>query len=183
MTSRPAEAQIPSALTPIFGAERAATREAAALHFRAKLAFETDASDVFAEQRAAQHGAAQHGKPSFVLIDTRSDAAWAQGRAAGAVHLPTARIAAEATELFAPGTKLVVYCWSPGCNGGTKAALALSLLGYEVREMIGGFEYWAREGYPVQTDAGTEARPVDPLVGPAAGPAAGSGASGVSCAC
>lgn len=167
--------------TSIFGAERAATSEAAALHFRAKLAFETDASDVYAEmQSAEQRGTAERGAPSFVLVDTRSDAAWAQGRAAGAVHLPTARIAAEAGALFAPGTKLVVYCWSPGCNGGTKAALALSLLGYEVREMIGGFEYWAREGYPVQTDAGTAARPVDPLVGPASGSTAGAG---VSCAC
>lgn len=156
---------------PIFGAEGAWTPEAASAHFRAKLACETDASDVDAEQRS--------GTPGFVLVDTRSDAAWAQGRAAGAVHLPTARIAAEAATLFAPGTKLVVYCWSPGCNGGTKAALALSLLGYEVREMIGGFEYWAREGYPVQTDAGTAARPVDPLVGPASG----SATAGVSCAC
>ncbi|MET1020121.1 MAG: rhodanese-like domain-containing protein [Microterricola sp.] len=170
MTLSPA--QTPPA--SVFGAERASTPEAAALHFRAKLAFETDASDVAAEQRA--------GTPGFVLVDTRSDVAWAQGRAAGAVHLPTARIAAEAAALFEPGTKLVVYCWSPGCNGGTKAALALSLLGYEVREMIGGFEYWAREGYPVQTDDGVRARLVDPLVGPASGSAAEAGA-GVSCAC
>lgn len=173
MTPSSAETQTESAPehTPIFAAERAATSEQAVAHFRAKLEFETDASDVAAEQRA--------GTPGFVLVDTRSDAAWAQGRAAGAVHLPTARIATEASTLFAPGTTLVVYCWSPGCNGGTKAALALSLLGYEVREMIGGFEYWAREGYPVQTDAGVQARPVDPLVGPASGIAS----AGVSCAC
>lgn len=155
------------ARAPLFGAERASSSEQAVAHFRAKLAFETDASDVYAEQQAASQ--------SFVLIDTRSDAAWAQGRAVGAVHLPTARIAAEAPGLFAPGTNLVVYCWSPGCNGSTKAALTLALLGYEVREMIGGFEYWAREGYPVQTDAGVSTHSVDPLVGPAQ--------AGVSCAC
>lgn len=153
--------------TPMFGAERASTAEQAVAHFRAKLAFETDASDVFVEQQAPT--------ASFVLVDTRSDAAWAQGRAVGAVHLPTARIASEAAELFAPGTNLVVYCWSPGCNGSTKAALALALLGYEVREMIGGFEYWAREGYPVETDSGVNSHAVDPLVGP-------SGA-GISCDC
>lgn len=152
---------------PMFGAERASTREEAVAHFRAKLAFETDASDVYAEQQA--------GSPSFVLVDTRSDAAWAQGRAVGAVHLPTARITAEAEALFEPGASIVVYCWSPGCNGSTKAALALTLLGFEVREMIGGFEYWAREGYPVQTDASTSTRVVDPLVGPSE--------AGVSCAC
>lgn len=158
---------IGTAHTPMFGAERASTREQAVAHFRAKLALETDASDVYAEQQAEGQ--------SFVLVDTRSDAAWAQGRAVGAVHLPTARIADEALGLFAPGTNLVVYCWSPGCNGSTKAALTLALLGYEVREMIGGFEYWAREGYPVQTDAGVTAHNVDPLVGPSE--------AEVSCAC
>lgn len=151
----------------MFGAVRASTSEHAIAHFRAKLAFETDASDVYAEQ--------QSGEPSFVLVDTRSDAAWAQGHALQAIHLPTARIAAEASALFEAGTNIVVYCWSPGCNGSTKAALALALLGYEVREMIGGFEYWAREGYPVQTDAGVSSRAVDPLVGPSA--------AGVSCDC
>ena len=181
MTPSPADTQTAStpARTPIFAAERASTSEQAVAHFRAKLAFETDASDVYAEQQA--------GTPRFVLVDTRSEVAWAQGRASGAVHLPTARITTDAATLFAPDTKLVVYCWSPGCNGGTKAALALSLLGYEVREMIGGFEYWAREGYPVQTDAGAEARLVDPLVGPvstvASTPASEPGAPGVSCAC
>ena len=32
--------------------------------------------------------------------------------------------------------------------------LALSLLGHRVREMLGGFEYWAREGLPVATAEG-----------------------------
>lgn len=162
-----------SAATPIFGTEPAASPAEAVAHFRAKLAFETDASDVHAELEA--------GAASFVLVDTRGDAAWAQGRAAGAVHLPTARILSEAGALFPAGTNIVVYCWSPGCNGSTKAALALALQGYAVREMIGGFEYWAREGYPVQTDAGTAARAVDELVGPVAAP--GAGAAGIRCEC
>ena len=43
----------------------------------------------------------------------------------------------------------VAYCWGAGRNGATRAALALALLGFRVREMIGGFEYWAREGLPL----------------------------------
>ena len=31
--------------------------------------------------------------------------------------------------------------------------------------MIGGFEYWAREGYPVVTDEGERRHPIDPLTG------------------
>jgi 3-mercaptopyruvate sulfurtransferase SseA len=60
----------------------------------------------------------------------------------------------------------VVYCWGPGCNGSTRAALAFALLGYEVKEMIGGYEYWAREGYPIEGAAGRIEHPLDPLTAP-----------------
>ena len=63
------------------------------------------------------------------------------------------------------GTEVVVYCWSPGCNAGAKGALEFAKLGYSVREMIGGFEYWVREGYPVENADGVHRRPVDPLTG------------------
>jgi rhodanese-related sulfurtransferase len=35
----------------------------------------------------------------------------------------------------------------PGCNGSTKAALRLAALGFQVKEMIGGVEWWERDGY------------------------------------
>ena len=35
--------------------------------------------------------------------------------------------------------------------------------GYRVREMLGGFEYWAREGLPVATPDGVRTPAVDPL--------------------
>ena len=47
-------------------------------YFSAKLAHETDASDVYAAQKDGDR---------FVLVDVRSDEAWAQGRITGAVHL------------------------------------------------------------------------------------------------
>ena len=131
----------------------------AVAHFTARLRFETDPSDVRADQQAGER---------FVLVDSRGDAAWRQGRATGAVHLPTARIAAEGPALVPAGTPVVVYCWGPGCNGATRAALAFARLGYEVREMLGGFEYWAREGLPVETDDGPLVRAADPLTAPVA---------------
>ncbi|MEQ1737848.1 MAG: rhodanese-like domain-containing protein [Rhodoglobus sp.] len=135
-----------------------ATDTAAAIaHFERKLRYETDPSDVRWAQLAGEN---------LLLVDSRGDAAWAQGRAAGAVHLPTAQIAARATAEIAAGTEVIVYCWSPGCNGSTKAALEFARLGYTVREMIGGFEYWAREGYPVLDDNGPIHRNVDELTGP-----------------
>jgi len=135
--------------------------------FRRRLRFETDASDVFAAQQSGE---------DFVLLDSRSAAAWAQGHAAGAIHMPTREIADRAGAELRSGVPIVVYCWSPGCNGGVRAALELSLLGFEAKEMIGGFEYWAREGYPVEDGSGIHRRAVDPLTGPLS-------ASAASCAC
>ncbi|GAA2923526.1 hypothetical protein GCM10010458_01010 [Microbacterium luteolum] len=124
--------------------------------FAAKLAYETDASDVHAARKAGD---------DLVVIDVRSDEAWAQGRVAGAVHMHYSEIATRAPREIAADAEVVVYCWSPGCNAGAKGALEFAKLGYRVREMIGGFEYWVREGYPVEDADGIHHRPVDPLTG------------------
>ena len=137
-------------------------RAAAAEHFAAKLRYATDPSDVYAAQ--------QGGTPDFVVVDSRGEAAWAQGHIPGAIHLPTRDIPQRAAELLDPSVPVVTYCWGPGCDGATRAALALTLEGFEVQEMIGGFEYWAREGLPVSTAGGTSTRATDPLTAPVSGP-------------
>jgi rhodanese-related sulfurtransferase len=111
----------------------AVTGAIAIKYFAAKLALETDVSDVYA--------ALSSGQPGFVLVDSRSRAAWDQGHVPGAIHLPTQEIGQRAGELIASGTAVVAYCWGPACNGATRAALEFAKLGYPVREMIGGFEY------------------------------------------
>jgi len=133
-----------------------ATPEQLAAFFATKLASETDASDVRAAQKAGE---------DFALIDVRSAEAFAQGHAAGAIHMPYREIAERAPREIPLGRPVVVYCWSPGCNAGAKGALEFARLGYQVREMIGGFEYWAREGYAVDTADGRAPRMKDPLVG------------------
>ncbi len=123
-------------------------------YFAAKLSFETDVSDVAA--------ALATGAPGFVLIDSRGAGAWRQGRIPGATHLPTAELADRLDSLNRT-TPVVTYCWGPGCNGATRSALAFAQNGFTVREMIGGFEYWVREGFAVQTDEGTSQPVADPL--------------------
>ena len=149
----------------VLGVPPAATAVAVA-HFAARLAFEADVSDVRADLLAAV--------PGLVVVDSRSDASWGQGHIPGALHIPTARIAELAPRLVDPAATVVTYCWGPGCNGATRAALEFARLGYAVKEMLGGFEYWAREGFPYDTDLGPEQRPVDDLTAPR---------SGISCAC
>jgi rhodanese-related sulfurtransferase len=129
-------------------------------YFAAKLAFQTDVSDVHATLDTRD----------FALVDSRGTVAWEQGHIPGAIHLPTAEIPARAAALLDPAVPVVTYCWGPGCDGATKAALAFARLGYQVKEMIGGIEYWIREGFAVQTATGPLTRPADPLTAPVTGP-------------
>lgn len=146
--------------------ETVSVDQAAIAHFFAKLAYESDVSDV--------HAALELGEPDFVLVDSRSRESWDQGRIPGAIHLPTREIAERAATLVPAGTAVVTYCWGPGCNGATRAALEFAKLGYPVREMIGGFEYWAREGFAYDTAWGPREPAADPLAAPV---------DGTSCAC
>ena len=100
-------------------------------YFEARLSHETDAADV----------AAELGSAVYTLVDTRSEKAYDAGHLPGAISLKRDPL---------PDGPLVVYCWGPGCNAATKAAARISALGREVKEMIGGFEYYVREGYPVE---------------------------------
>jgi rhodanese-related sulfurtransferase len=134
------------------------TLSSAVAFFESRLAFQTDVADV--------HAAFAGDDPGFVLVDSRGSAAWAQGRIPGAVHLPTAEIPERARLVLDQGRPVVTYCWGPGCNGATRAALALARLGYVVQEMLGGIEYWTREGFPVETDAGLTHPEPDPLTTP-----------------
>jgi len=143
-----------------------ASPTAAATHFAARLSFETDVSDVHADLEA--------GRPGLVVVDTRSEVAWVRGHLPGALHLPGADIAERAVALVPRGALVVTYCWGPGCNGATRGALAFARLGYRVKEMIGGYEYWVREGFAVHTADGVRRSPPDPLTAPA---------TGVACAC
>ena len=145
----------------------AARPEEAAAHFGARLRYETDVSDVHADLSARVAG--------VVVVDSRGEEAWRQGHLPGAVHLPTAEIPRLHAQRIPAGAAVVVtYCWGPGCNGATRAAYELARLGYPVKEMIGGYEYWVEEGFPVRTTAGLTTRPANPLR---------ALASGISCDC
>ncbi|MDA2892517.1 rhodanese-like domain-containing protein [Mycolicibacterium sp. BiH015] len=124
--------------------------------FAAKLAYEIDAADLAAARTSGR---------GPIVVDTRSAAAWEQGHLPGALHIPGGELCAcAADELPDRDADIVVYCWGPGCNGATKAAFTLSGMGYRrVRELIGGFEYWAREGLSVVTANGRTRRMPDSL--------------------
>ena len=117
----------------------AAAADIATAHFAAKLAFETDCSDVQA--------AFASGKVDFVLLDVRSPTLFAQSHIPGAINLPHGKMTAHRMSAWPADTLFVVYCAGPHCNGADKAALRLSRLGLSVKLMIGGMTGWADERF------------------------------------
>jgi rhodanese-related sulfurtransferase len=119
----------------------AASPELAHRHFLARLTVETDCADVAADLA--------EGITDYTIVDVRGPESYARGHVPGALNAPSGAIdATVAAEL--PEGLLVVYCWGPGCNGAQKAAWALTAHGRQVKEMIGGMEYWIREGQPIE---------------------------------
>lgn len=119
----------------------AADPTAAAKHFLARLSLETDPSDV--------HHDMQNGIGGFVVVDVRSAEAFAKGHLPNATSLPHPTIGSQTTAGLPQDAVLVLYCWGPHCNAAQKAGAKLAALGFRVKEMIGGFQYWKSEGYPV----------------------------------
>lgn len=117
----------------------AASSDVAVAHFAGLLSFETDCWDV--------HEAMGTERADFVLLDVRSDAAYAAGHVAGAVSMPRAVITDERLGAYPADTVFVVYCNGPHCNGADKAALRLAQLGHPVKKMIGGITGWLDEGF------------------------------------
>ncbi len=110
----------------------------ASRHFASKLSVETDPSDVMLDLQRGQNG--------FIIVDVRSTDDYEESHVDGAISFPYRQINAETVTRLPKDKLIVVYCWGPGCNASTKAALRLSTLGYRVKEMIGGLEYWKKDG-------------------------------------
>jgi rhodanese-related sulfurtransferase len=123
--------------------------EAARRHFAAKLSVETDPYDVKTDL--------DRNPNAFVLADVRTADAYRECHAVGAINLPARQINAETTRHLDKRVPVVTYCYGPGCNSSTKAALRLAVLGFQVKEMIGGIEYWRHQGFPIEGTLGAAA--------------------------
>ncbi|BAN97049.1 rhodanese domain-containing protein [Plautia stali symbiont] len=106
-----------------------------------KLSYYTDAWDLAAD--LAQ------GVTQIVVIDARSRDAYQAGHICGALSLPHREMDAASTARLDRHCVYVTYCDGIGCNGSTKAALKLAQLGFEVKELIGGLDFWKRDGHPM----------------------------------
>ena len=114
--------------------------------YQRKLAYEMDSADLYE--------AVAKGEP-IVIVDGRPATAHAKERIPGAISLPHREISFNTTESLDKSKLYVCYCDGIGCNASTKTALKLLTLGFQVRELIGGLDWWKRDGHATH---GTEAR-------------------------
>jgi rhodanese-related sulfurtransferase len=113
-------------------------------HYAAKLAYETDSWDLRAALAAGEN---------IIVVDARSPEAWRRERIPGAINLPHRTMSPETTRALDRGALVIVYCDGIGCNASTKGALNLARLGFQVRELIGGLDWWKRDGHATEGEA------------------------------
>ncbi|WP_411349011.1 rhodanese-like domain-containing protein [Paenibacillus sp. WLX2291] len=118
-------------------------------YWNMRLSCETDVSDVAADL--------EKGNAPFKLLDVRSEADYEKAHVAGAISLPGRQINEQTTADWDREQVVIVYCWGPACNGATKAAAKLAQLGFQVKEMLGGIEYWRLEGGTLEGSLGNDA--------------------------
>lgn len=127
------------------------SQQAQMAFFQSKLAHEMDSWDVFEALEAGEN---------LVIVDGRSEEAFEVEHIPGALNLPHREICSNATSHLDKTQVHVCYCDGIGCNASTKTALKLLTLGFEVRELIGGLDWWKRDGYATSGKRGAEGKEI-----------------------
>ncbi|WP_163718317.1 rhodanese-like domain-containing protein [Mangrovibacterium lignilyticum] len=115
--------------------------EAQVAFYKQKLQYETDSWDLAEALKSTN---------DIVVIDARAVSAWEKEHIPGSTNLPHREINNQSTENLDRSKLYITYCDGIGCNASTKAAFQLSRLGFRVKELIGGLDWWKRDGYETQ---------------------------------
>jgi len=114
-------------------------------HYESKLAYEIDSWDLKVALDAGEN---------VIVIDARSPEAYAREHIPGAISLPHRQMNADTTATLDRTALVVAYCDGIGCNASTKGALAMARLGFRVKELMGGLDWWKRDGHPTSASPG-----------------------------
>ena len=114
-------------------------------HYESKLAFETDSWDL---------KVALESDENVVVIDARSSQAFQREHIPGAINIPHRYMSEKTTSNLDKSALMVTYCDGIGCNASTKGALNMAKLGFRVKELIGGLDWWKRDGHQTECAAG-----------------------------
>jgi rhodanese-related sulfurtransferase len=110
-------------------------------YYENKLAYEIDSWDLSVALDAGEN---------IVVIDARSFEAYQKEHLPGAISLPHKIMTAATTAALDKTALVVCYCDGIGCNASTRGALNMTKLGFRVRELIGGLDWWKRDNHPTE---------------------------------
>jgi rhodanese-related sulfurtransferase len=117
------------------------SREQMLEHLEFQLSAYADPADVFHDL--------EQGVKGFVVVDARNARAFERGHVPGAISLPHSQMSEATTRELSKDLVYIVYCDGIGCNASTHGAYKLTRLGFKAKEMIGGLDFWVRDGYAV----------------------------------
>lgn len=124
-------------------------------YYEDKLNYEMDSWDL---------SVALNNNENVIVIDARAINAYEYERVPSAISIPHKTMNIDTTKDLDKDVIYITYCDGIGCNASTKGALNMAKLGFQVKELIGGLDWWIRDGYETH---GENARK----------------SSGVSCSC
>lgn len=107
-------------------------------HYESKLAFEIDPSDLF--------DALNNGE-NVIPLDARKSFGYEAEHIPGAINIPHREMREETTKHLDKSAVYVIYCDGIGCNASTRGAINMTKLGFKVKELMGGIEWWKFDGY------------------------------------
>ncbi len=122
--------------------------EAQIKHYENKLAFEMDPSDLF--------DALNNGE-KVIAIDARKGFGFEAEHIPTAINIPHREMTVESTQHLDKDVLYVTYCDGIGCNASTRGALNMAKLGFKVKELLGGIEWWKFDGYATEGANGVKA--------------------------
>jgi rhodanese-related sulfurtransferase len=109
--------------------------------YKSKLEFEMDSSDLFQALEKSKN---------VVPLDTRQALGFSKEHIPGAINIPHREMNSENTKHLDKEKTYVCYCDGIGCNASTKGAFNMTQLGFKVKELIGGIEWWKYDGYATE---------------------------------
>lgn len=110
-------------------------------HYEDKLKYEIDSWDLSVALKEEQN---------IVVIDARSNEAYEYERIPNSINIPHRTMTKETLIELDKDVTYITYCDGIGCNASTKGALNMARLGFKVKELIGGLDWWIRDGYQTE---------------------------------
>ncbi len=120
-------------------------------YYENKLNYETDSWDLF-------EGLSKN--KNIIVVDARSAEAYELEHIPSSINLPHRSMSADTTKDMDRKATIVTYCDGIGCNASTKGALNMTRLGFRVKELIGGLDWWRRDGYATEGVRGRSGKAV-----------------------